>query len=194
MAQVDTAQAAEAPGRLVLVVGPSGAGKDSLLEAAREALCDQPQFVFPCRIITRQSDPASENHETLSEASFAVQQTAGAFFLHWRAHDLHYALPGSVADALADGRTVIANVSRSVIEEARRRHRRTIVVFVTAPPDVLERRLLARGREDAAAVKRRLARSAAQAAGPMVTTIVNDGPLEAAVEAFLAVLKAPAKA
>lgn len=194
MTKADTAQAREAPGHLVLVVGPSGAGKDSLIEAARKALRDQPRFVFPRRIVTRQRDPNSENHDTLSEAEFAARQASGAFFLHWGAHELRYALPGGVADALAAGRTVIANVSRSVLEEARRRHRRTTVVLVTAPPEVLERRLLARGREDAAAVKRRLARGATQAAGATLTTIVNDGSLRAAVEEFLAVLKAPAKA
>lgn len=181
------------PGHLVLVVGPSGAGKDSLIEGARRALAELPQFVFPRRIITRRSDPGSEDHFTLSEGEFVEQQAAGAFYLHWGAHELRYALPGSIADALATGRTVIANVSRTVIEEARHRHPTTTVIFVTAPQEVLEARLLARGREGIEAVKRRLARSAALPEGPGVVTIINDGPLEAAVERFLAVLKAPAE-
>ncbi|MEQ8355994.1 MAG: phosphonate metabolism protein/1,5-bisphosphokinase (PRPP-forming) PhnN [Kiloniellaceae bacterium] len=186
--------AAGPPGHLVLVVGPSGAGKDSLLAGARDALRDQPRFVFPRRIVTRRSDPASEDHGTLSEADFSTQLAAGAFFLHWNAHGLRYALPGAVADSLAAGSTVIANVSRQVINEARRLHPATTVVFVTAPQAVLEQRLLARGREDAAAVRRRLARGAALPAGPKVVTIVNDGPLEGAVESFLAVLETPAAA
>ncbi|WP_193369129.1 phosphonate metabolism protein/1,5-bisphosphokinase (PRPP-forming) PhnN [Pelagibius marinus] len=186
-------QAGRKTGHLFLVVGPSGAGKDSLIEGARQALAGLPQFVFPRRVITRQSDPASEDHFTLSEAEFDVQLAAGAFFLHWGAHELRYALPGSIADALAGGSTVIANVSRRVIDDARRRHPATTVVFVTAPQEILTQRLLARGREDAAAVKRRLARSAALPAGANVVTIVNDGPLERAVERFLAVLKAPAE-
>lgn len=182
-------------GRLVLVVGPSGAGKDSVLEGARRALSGQARFAFPRRIITRQSDPGSEEHFTLSEAAFARQREAGAFFLHWEAHGLHYALPGAIADALAGGRTVVANVSRAVVEEARRRHPATTVVVVTAPPEVLAGRLLARGREEAAAVQGRLARSAAQPSGPGVVMLMNDGPLEAAVERFLQVLRAaPAEA
>ncbi len=181
-------------GQLFLVVGPSGAGKDSLIEGARQALAELPQFIFPRRIITRQSDPGSEDHFTLSEAEFERQQAAGAFFLHWGAHELRYALPGDIAGALAGGSTVIANVSRTVIDEARRRHPATTVVFVTAPQEVLEQRLLARGREDAAAVKRRLARSAALPGGANVVTIVNDGSLEEALEEFLAVLKSPAVA
>jgi len=180
-------------GHLVLVVGPSGAGKDSLIDAARRALAGHPQFDFPHRIITRPSDPGSEEHATLSEAEFARQRDAGAFFLSWGAHGLHYALPGAIADALAHGRTVVANVSRAVIEEARRKHPATTVVVVTAPPAVLAERLKARGREDAAAVEGRLARAAAEPDGPGVVTLMNDGPLEVAVERFLQVLKAPAQ-
>jgi len=182
------------PGRLILVVGPSGAGKDSLIDGARRALAGHPQFVFPRRIVTRPSDPGSEDHDSLTEAAFARQRDAGAFFLHWDAHGLSYALPGSIAEALAAGRTVIANVSRAVIEEARRKHPATTVVVVTAPPAVLAERLAARGREDAAAVERRLARAAEQPSGPGVVTVMNDGALEAAVERFLQVLKAPAAA
>jgi ribose 1,5-bisphosphokinase len=185
---------ASTTGRLFLVVGPSGAGKDSLLDGARRALDGRPGFAFPRRIITRQSDPGSESHATLSEAEFERQQAAGAFFLYWPAHGLRYALPGSIADDLAAGVTVIVNVSRSVIEEARRRHPATTVVFVTAPPAVLEQRLLARGREDLAAVRSRLARSTAFPTGPDVVTVMNDGPLDAAVAQFLAILKAPAEA
>ena len=181
------------PGRLILVVGPSGAGKDSLIEGARQALRDHPQFVFPRRIITRAADPGSEDHFTLSEAEFAAQQAAGAFFLHWDAHGLRYALPGAIADALASGRTVIANVSRAVIDAARAKHPATTVIVVTAPPAVLAKRLAARGREDAAAVEARLARAADQPSGPGVVTVMNDGPLDAAVERFLQVLKAPAE-
>lgn len=182
---------AEAKGHLVLVVGPSGAGKDSLIEAARRALAGQARFVFPRRLVTRPSDPGSEDHDTLTDAEFARLRDAGAFFLHWGAHGLHYALPGTIAEDLAAGRTVVANVSRAVIEEARRKQPATTVVVVTAPPAVLAARLAARGREDAAAVERRLARAAEQPNGPGVVTVMNDGALDAAVERFLQVLKAP---
>lgn len=181
-------------GRLILVVGPSGAGKDSLIEGARAALAGHPRFVFARRIITRPSDPGSEDHATLSDAAFEQQRAAGAFFLSWDAHGLRYALPGAIADELAAGRTVIANVSRAVIDAARARHPATTVVVVTAPPAVLARRLAARGREDAADVAARLARAADQPSGPGVVTIVNDSTLDSAVSRFLEVLKAPAEA
>ena len=90
------ADAGQAGGRLVLVVGPSGAGKDSLIEAARRALAGHPRFVFPRRLVTRPCDPGSEDHDSLTEEAFASEREAGAFFLHWGAHGLHYALPGSI--------------------------------------------------------------------------------------------------
>ncbi|NIA67465.1 phosphonate metabolism protein/1,5-bisphosphokinase (PRPP-forming) PhnN [Pelagibius litoralis] len=175
-------------GHLILVVGPSGAGKDSVINAAKAELAGHPDYVFARRIITRPSDPDSEEHDTLAEAEFDRLCGEGAFFLHWGAHSLRYALPACLADQLAAGATVIANVSRAVIEEAQAKHRNTTVAFITASQAVLEQRLLARGREDRAAVRQRLARSAALPPGTSVVTIMNDGALADAVAQFLALL------
>ena len=175
-------------GHLVLVVGPSGAGKDSVINAAKAALADRPGYVFARRIITRPSDPDSEVHDTVDEADFERLRRKGAFFLHWGAHSLRYALPGSLAADLAAGSTVIANVSRAVIAEAQAKHRHTTVAFITASQAVLEERLLARGRENRDAVRQRLARSAALPAGAPVVTVMNDGALAEAVASFLAIL------
>lgn len=172
-------------GRLVLVVGPSGVGKDSIMDAAKAELAGQARYVFPRRIITRQSDPDSEDHDTVGEDEFEQLCAQGAFFLHWPAHGLRYALPGTVTAKLGEGATVVANVSRSVISEARAKHPDTLVIRITASPDVLEQRLLNRGREDSEAIRRRLARSAELPPGGAVVTIVNDSSLEDAVRQFI---------
>lgn len=90
-------------GRLVLVVGPSGAGKDTLMRLAQEQLRDDRRFIFVRRVITRKADAALEDHDTMSEAAFAAAEAAGAFMLSWRAHGLGYGLPRSVADEIAAG-------------------------------------------------------------------------------------------
>jgi phosphonate metabolism protein PhnN/1,5-bisphosphokinase (PRPP-forming) len=171
-------------GTLFLIVGPSGAGKDTLMAAARAAL--DARFVFPRRVITRPADPDGEDHEVTDERSFAASERAGAFALSWRAHGLAYGIPASIVEQIATGRNVVANVSRTVVATARARFPRTHVVLVTAAPEVLRARLAARGRESGDAIDERLGRVQEVAAD---SVIVNDGAPETAVRALLTVLK-----
>ena len=95
MTNGDETEGGSSAGALVLVVGPSGAGKDTLIAAARTALAGDGRFVFPRRIITR-SASRWEDHDTLDEAQFSAALAAGQFAAHWRAHGLYYALPVSI--------------------------------------------------------------------------------------------------
>jgi thymidine phosphorylase len=178
-----------ARGTLFLIVGPSGAGKDALIDGARAALATDPRFVFARRIITREADAGGEDHLAATPGEFADRQAAGGFLLSWQAHGLHYGLSAELGTMLAAGRHVVANVSRAVISQAAERLAPVRVVLVTAPPEILARRLEARGREDAATIGARLQRAAYELPDQVpVTTIVNDGPLAAAVGQLLAVL------
>lgn len=172
-------------GILVLVVGPSGVGKDTLIDGARASLADDPRVVFPSRLITRPADAGGEAHVAVSAAEFERGLAAGAYCLHWRAHGLSYALPKEAADALALGYTVVANVSRGVIDEARGRLAPVRVISVTAPADVVAARLAARGREDEAAQARRLQRlDYAVPPGADVIEFSNEAAPACAITAF----------
>jgi ribose 1,5-bisphosphokinase len=180
---------AEAPGHLVLVAGPSGAGKDTLIEGARRRLEGDACFVFPRREITRPADAGGEDHVGVSRDEFAQRRSAGGYALSWEAHGLGYGVPASILSELAEGRTVIVNVSRTVIEEARARFPHMLVVSVTAPEDMLFRRLAERGRESGEEATERLRRaSAIGIAGPDVVTLCNDGSPEEGIAAFLALI------
>ena len=163
---------------LILVVGPSGAGKDTLLEGARKAL---PEARFVRRAITRPAEAGGEEHEALTEAEFMQR----SFALQWRAHGLRYGIPADIADDLALGRVVIANVSRGAIAEAASRFP-VLTIEIAAPPDVLAARLSARGRETAADVAARLARAVALPDGVPVVRVMNDGSVEDGVARFVA--------
>lgn len=165
---------------LVLVVGPSGAGKDTLLEAARRALAGDPRFRFVRRVITRPPDAVGEAHESVTDADFFMRD----FALQWQAHGLRYGIP---ADAIAGARIAVANVSRTVIADAACRFS-VRVIEVTAPTDILAARLASRGREAATDVVARLARSVATPDHVPVDTVVNDSSLEVGVARFLAAL------
>jgi phosphonate metabolism protein PhnN/1,5-bisphosphokinase (PRPP-forming) len=181
----------EQRGTLILVVGPSGAGKDTLIEGARQALARNPRFVFPRRVITRAAEAGGEAHEAMTSAEFDAAESAGAFALAWGAHGLRYGIRREIDAELAAGRHVVVNVSRSIIPAARERYRPLKIVEVTAPIAVLAQRLAARGRESAADISERLERSGAVSVeGPEVARIVTVGTVEESLRQFLDVLAA----
>ena len=147
------------PGRLIAVVGPSGAGKDTLLRLAHDRYGGARDIVFPRRIVTR--DPsAAEDNARISESEFAAAVAAGGFAFWWDAHGLKYALDAAVDDDIRAGKTVVCNVSRTVVVELRSRYADVRVVLVTAPADVLAARLAARQRGTDGAIAARIDRIA----------------------------------
>lgn len=177
-------------GTLVLVVGPSGAGKDSVLNGARAALAGDSRFIFVQRTITREAGAGGEDNAEVTPEAFAAAKAAGAFALSWRAHELDYGIPATIEDDLRAQRCVIANVSRSVIVPARERYTGLRVVNITAPVAVLAQRIAQRGREDAAAIAKRLARAAyALPSGDDIVHLENTGTVQAAVDRFTTVLR-----
>jgi ribose 1,5-bisphosphokinase len=177
------------PGKLVLVVGPSGAGKDSLLRRAAQELSDERHIVFPRRVITRPSDDATEAHDTMTVDEFIAAKESNRFALCWQAHGLHYGIPASLRDDLMAGRTAAVNVSRAIVAEAAERFPNMAVLHVTAPVSVIAKRLAQRGRETEADIASRIAREPPHFESHVETiTIVNDATFEAATRAFTAAL------
>jgi ribose 1,5-bisphosphokinase len=162
------------PGRLVLVVGPSGAGKDTLLRLAQAACADDHDVVFPRRVVTRASS-ADEDNIALSPDEFTRARDHGDFAVHWDAHGHSYALPLEINDDIRAGRAVVANVSRTVIAALRQAYANVVVVAITAPPDVLAQRLAARARHTDGNIADRLARSVDDASAKADVTILNAG-------------------
>lgn len=177
---------------LVAVVGPSGAGKDTLMTLARAHLAGDDRFRFVRRAITRPAESGGEDHRALDIAAFAAERDAGAFALWWGAHGLFYGIPRGIEADLAARRVVIANLSRGVLAEAAARYRLR-VLNVTAPPEMLAARLLARGRETAGDVAARLARESALPPGLDVATVTNDASPEDGAARVVAALSRAAE-
>jgi ribose 1,5-bisphosphokinase len=163
------------PGRLVLVVGPSGAGKDTLIGLAKAACAEDRNIVFPRRVITRQAS-VSEDNEEVSAGTFQEALARDEYAVHWQAHGHRYALSRAVDDELRAGHTVVANVSRTVIAAMRRAYTSVVVVSITAPPNVLAERLAMRGRGSDGRIEQRLQRTVDEAAPDF--TIINIGSAE----------------
>lgn len=177
-------------GVFVAVVGPSGAGKDTIIDYARAVLKNQPGFHFVRRVVTRPSSVDAEDHDTLSQEQFSAAMRAGAFSHHWEAHGLCYGLPKSIDGEIESGAVAIANVSRGIIPALRTAYAQFAVVHITASHEVLARRLAARGREDANEIKHRLMRAAPNACDPLDAIMIdNSGEIADAGDQFVALLR-----
>jgi ribose 1,5-bisphosphokinase len=160
------------PGRLVLVVGPSGAGKDTLLGLAKAACADDSGIVFARRVVTREPS-ASEDNEQVSYEAFRQAIAAADYAMHWEAHGHGYALSRAIDDDIRAGRTVIANVSRTVVAAMRRAYADVVVVSITAPPQVLAERLAMRARGSDGKIEQRLGRTVDETSAKPDVTILN---------------------
>ena len=181
-------------GTLFLVVGPSGAGKDSLLNAAQRHFHISAMMVFPKRCITRPSETRSsdemaggrESHIAVTPAQFRDMQQNGAFAFSWAAHGLFYGIPKAIDTDLATGRHVVVNVSRAVLSDISQRYAKICILSVQVSPAVLYQRLKARGRETEAEIQKRLARASAYSyTGDNVIDIDNSHDVEVAAQHFI---------
>lgn len=174
-------------GRLFVVVGPSGAGKDTLLAGAVAA--DQ-NLHWARRVITRPEVAGGEPFEGVSEAAFAARLARGDFALHWQAHGLHYGVPRAEIAALQEGRDVLVNGSRGALAEALAAYPDLVILHITAPIPVLAARLAARGRETRAQIEARLRRAdLGLPQGLPCLEIINDASLEEGISRLVQALK-----
>ncbi len=174
------------PGRVIAVVGPSGVGKDSVIDGLCAA---QPGLVRIRRSITRPAEPDGEDHDEVSLEMFEKCKNDGDFVLSWGAHGLFYGIAQSEMSMLSKGQDAIVNLSRGVLTKAADQFANLTVLHLTARSTTLAERLRGRGRENADQIGGRLA----QADKPLppgldVVTIANDGPLADTVATALAAL------
>ncbi|KRE22003.1 thymidine phosphorylase [Bosea sp. Root483D1] len=180
-------------GTFFLVVGPSGAGKDSLIDGARTLLEPTGRYVFARRVVTRPAGSPGEDHEAATDEAFDAREAKGDFLITWGAHGLRYGLPAELKRLVEAGRNVIANGSRATIAALAKRLPRFVVVEVTAPPEVLAARIAGRGRESGEAIEKRLSRTVEpRPEGIRAATICNDQSVEIGVERFIAAVEAAA--
>lgn len=174
------------PGRLIYLIGPSGSGKDTVLQGVSRLL--GPRAIIASRCITRPVSDTERGAISLSEAEFVQIEREGGFAMSWRANGLSYGVPSHIEGSLAIGFDVLINGSREFLPEARRRYPQLMPVLLRVDDAALRQRLLARGRESLDDIRRRLDRNtdydalarSAQAEGILV--LDNSGPVENAIQ------------
>lgn len=166
---------------LIYIMGPSGAGKDSLLNSLHQEMASLGQalpLIMAQRTITRSHHQSNENHEAIDEASFESLLQSNAFALNWFANGLHYGIRHEQLAPMSKGSWIMVNGSRAYLEQAKLRFPGLTVLHITAPVDVLRSRLLARGRENEKDIEARLSRSQSLESNPQDLYVINDGRLE----------------
>ncbi len=170
-------------GKLLYLIGPSGAGKDSLLQALPQQLPATAPVIIAQRFVTRDPGKGSENHISLNHEMFRHWDAQGCFALTWASHGCLYGIGTDVDDWLTSGWHVLVNGSRAALDRAERHWGEALIpVTVRVDPSLLEQRLQARGREDAAAMRHRLERGKAlgEPNHPRTVVVDNNGAIEEA--------------
>ena len=163
-------------GRLIAVVGPSGVGKDSVMQGVAEVL---PKIHLVRRVITRAPGLGGEDYDAVTETQFQQMAQDGAFAVHWGAHGLYYGIPQTVRYQVGRGTDCLVNFSRRALRAGADAFPNFMVLNLTAQPETLAARLGARGRESAYEIAARLAEAQKSLpTGLDVRTVSNDGPLE----------------
>jgi ribose 1,5-bisphosphokinase len=176
-------------GRLFYLMGPSGSGKDSLIQYVRARVGDAP-VRFARRYVTRPAGAGGEPHIAISPAGLARLREEGALALHWHANGLEYGIGIEIEDWLRAGLDVVVNGSRAYLDEAAGRYPELCPVLIDVAEEVLAERLIQRGRETPAEIHARIARARAlpPPGHPALVLIRNDDNLTEAGDALLDLL------
>jgi ribose 1,5-bisphosphokinase len=176
--------------RLIYVMGPSGAGKDSVLQGLRDTWADLPTAHWARRTITRATQPDGEAHESVTQQEFDNLDQEGAFAMAWQANGLAYGIRREELKPLSTGHCVFVNGSRAYLSQVLQQWPTLTVVHINASADVLLQRLNSRNRESVQDISERMSRRIAIDLPLDAISIVNDGSLQEAVQSLRSQLQA----
>ena len=177
------------PGILVLVVGNSGSGKDSIIsEVVKRFPSNLKEIHLTQRYIIRPTSETEDN-VVITPEIFKEMSLQKKFSLEWHIYDLDYGVPIDIDDWLKKGHPVIVNVSRTIVKKARSIYRNILVVFISVPFDITLKRVKERARESGKLLQDRIQRAKENQTFPEADFIVdNSGELEIAIDQFLSYL------
>lgn len=179
------------PGRLIVLTGPSGVGKGTLMQ---ELLKRHPELYYSVSVTTRSPRPGEingENYYFISRSKFE-QLLAQGEFLEWAEFaGNYYGTPReAVLNQVQSGKLVVLEIELEGARQIRAEFPNALSIFVLPPSmNELESRIRGRAQDSEEAIARRLCRAEEeiQAAEEFDVQIVNDD-LENALNAIEATL------
>lgn len=180
-------------GVVLVVSGPSGVGKSTLIGHVRERL---PDLAFSVSATTRAPRPGERDgvdYAFLDDAAFRTRLAAGDFLEHAEVYGHLYGTPRRPVEALvAEGRSVLLDIDAQGAAQVRHTLPEAVHVMILPPClDELERRLRSRGTDSDAVIARRMAQAGEQVrAAPGYDYLVVNDDLDTACAQLLGVLLA----
>jgi guanylate kinase len=172
--------------RVVVVTGPSGAGKGTLIKRLLERM---PQLEVAVSATTRERRAGEENGREywfISDEEFERRALAGEFLEYVTYVSGHrYGTLRAEIERIADrGKTCVLELETDGALTVKQTVPGAVTIFITAPPDELERRLRGRATESAGEIEERvkLARRQLEQAGEFDYRVENDDRERAADE------------
>jgi guanylate kinase len=165
-------------GRLIVLTGPSGVGKGTLM---RSLLQRHPELYYSVSVTTRSPRPGEingKNYYFISRSKFE-QLVAQGEFLEWAEFaGNYYGTPReAVLNQVKSGKLVVLEIELDGARQIRRSFPSAQSIFILPPSfDELERRIRGRAQDAEDAIARRLhrAQEEVQAANEFDLQIVND--------------------
>jgi len=175
--------------KIYYIIGSSGAGKDSIMNYAKEKLGQEMPVLFAHRYITRPASDPTENHIFLSEEEFAKRIKGQVFAMHWFSHGYYYGIGVEINAWLDQGFNVIINGSREYWPIAISLFPAMQTLMIEVKPDILRERLIKRGRESLEDIEKRMARNQKIGSDQIpCTRIWNNSSLEESGDEFIRII------
>ncbi|QDF28896.1 AAA family ATPase [Halarcobacter anaerophilus] len=168
--------------KIVLIIGPSGAGKDTLIKEAKKEFKEKINFVK--RYITRESD-VNESNYYIDEYAFEILRHNSYFASSWNAHGNFYGIPKRF---IKNGINLIS-ISRGRIKDFENLYDKVYTINITLPKEILKQRLLKRGRENKEDIEKRVQREYEKIEAKNLIEFDNLASIEDSKKNFISLLK-----
>jgi phosphonate metabolism protein PhnN/1,5-bisphosphokinase (PRPP-forming) len=174
--------------KVILLVGPSGSGKDTLLRTARRQFENTGKITLVRRYITRPPGHDEDNYY-VDNTCFSILKMNNFFISCWQAHGNEYGIPHHIFKAHDGIATFLCSISREAVSDFEHAFQNVIVVQVTVPQMILRQRLQKRGRENPSDIEQRIKRSTKPFQAKNLVTFDNSADLEHSQQDFIALLQ-----
>ena len=179
--------------RAVVITGPSGVGKGTLIRSLRERMPELQLSISATTRLPRAGETQDVDYHFMSPADFEQNVAAGNFVEHADYAGARYGtLRSELQTRSSSGAPVVLEIEVQGARQVRESMPEAVQVFIAPPSvDALRARLVGRGSDDPAQIEARLRTAEAElrAQHEFPHVVVNDR-LEDAVDELVAIVRA----